>query len=94
MVRNNCAEGARKFEKMQLDVGMELTFRLVNVIYKCICTDKHKDPCTNSYTLQDITQNILTSQFLECSSYSFAYCPDKVVFGDGVSTVIHVLLKI
>ena len=23
---------------MQLDVGMELTFGLVNVIYKCICT--------------------------------------------------------
>ena len=27
-------------KKMQLDVGMELTFRLVHVIYKCICPDK------------------------------------------------------
>ncbi len=35
---------------MQLDVGMELTFRLVHVIYKCICSDKHKDACTKKVT--------------------------------------------
>ncbi len=51
--------------------------------YHRVCTDKHKDACTkkvtkkcedkifqkaNSYTLQDINRNILTSHFLECSS--------------------------
>ncbi len=39
-----------RISKMQLDVGMELTFRLVHVIYKCICTDKPKDPCTKKVT--------------------------------------------
>ncbi len=46
---------------MQHDVGMEFTFRLVYVIYECICTDKRKDACTekvkkaNSYTLHDVS---------------------------------------
>ncbi len=31
----------QKKKKMQLDVGMELIFRLVHVIYNCIWTDKH-----------------------------------------------------
>ncbi len=64
-------------KKMQLDVGMELTFRLVYVIYKCRCTDKHKDVCTKKvtksqllylkystlYNTLHIKQNISTSQF-------------------------------
>ncbi len=56
---------------MQLDVGMELTFRLVHVIYKCICTDKHKDAFIGLAAIPDcehvvylLSYELLSSRFL------------------------------
>ncbi len=40
----------------ELNIGiMELTFRLVHVIYKCICTDKHKDGGNKKVTILKLT---------------------------------------